>query len=470
MVIKLKLGRITKPVVVFAVALSVMLSATFIKSDEVMLSPYTDVTGEDWYYDAVSDLYAVGAIPHGTTLFYGDAPASRKDIVLYLYNLHKAVKGDDFRVSDVPFSDVDKSGEHYEAICWAYHSGIVKGYSDLTFGPEGQCSREELCTIAMRYLTYAGIRPRITGNKDPFGDSLFVSDFARSYIVSAKLAGIIRGNELGYLRPQEPITRGELAQILYAMHGIGMDPCPEGEECVDTTDGAYTPCYIEYEELFYRLTHKAYVEKSDAVDLSYFDDAVFVGDSVSMSLQYYCAASKALGNATFLCAGSLSPKNAHWPTTHPESKHPVYKGEKLLIEDAVQKSGAKKVYIMLGINSLAFGFDECVNEMVSLVDKIEEKSPDAHIIIQSVTPMTKTSPIKTSKLNNEVIAQYNEKLLDIAGKRGWYYVDVAKAVSDEENYLRDDYCSDPKSMGIHFNFEADKAWIEYLKTHVPEFK
>ena len=125
---------------------------------------------------------------------------------------------------------------------------------------------------------------------------------------------------------------------------------------------------------------------------------------------------------------------------------------------------------MLGVNSLAFGFDECVDEMVLLIEKIEEKSPDAEIIIQSVTPMTKTSPIKTSKLNNEVIAQYNGRLLDIAGKRRWYYVDVAKAVSDEENYLRDDYCSDPKSMGIHFNFEADKAWIEYLKTHVPDFK
>lgn len=459
-------------VVVFCVAMSIMLSATFIKSDEVQPFSYEDVSTSDWYFEAVNSLCSLGVLPTDTPFFYGNAPASRGDIVYYFHNLMKTYAKDEVLVSGaVPFGDVNESDHRYEAIGWAYHNGIVKGYSEWVFNPEGQCTREELCTIAMRYLTYAGIKPRIVGNTEPFHDSLKIRSFARSYVISAKLAGVIEGDSEGYLRPFDAITRAELAKMLYAMYNISLSPCPEGEEFVDTTDGAYTPYYAEYSKKLNKNTvnvsaGEAYVNGGSSVSASYFDDAAFVGDSVSMSLQYYCASSKALGNATFLCAGSLSPLNAHWEISS-ESKHPVYKGEKLTVEDAVARSGAKKIYIMLGINSLSFGVGRCVDDTVLLIDKILEKSPDVKIILQSVTPMTKTSPIMTSKLNNDVIRAYNQCMLEFAQQRGWYYINVAEAVADSEGNLRQDYCSDPNSMGIHFNFEADKAWVDYLKAHAP---
>ena len=102
------------------------------------------------------------------------------------------------------------------------------------------------------------------------------------------------------------------------------------------------------------------------------------------------------------------------------------------------------------------------------IEKIKAKSPEAEIIIQSVTPMTSDSPIKGSKLNNTVIAQFNERMLALCQERGWYYVDIAQAVYDENKDLKRSYCSDPAAMGIHFNYEADKAWINYLITHAPE--
>lgn len=447
-----------------------MLSATFIKSDEVLGSPYTDVGMNAWYSEAVNTLYDVGIIPRGSTMFYPHVHAQRQDMVLYLYNLDRTCYSIEESMSEepLPFTDVkldDKT--YYKPIQWAYENGIITGHPDGRLDPFGTCSREALCTMAMRYLAYRGISPKAIGNTDPFRDSMTIGHYARSFVVASKLSGFINGNDEGNFRPKDPINRAELSQIIYKMYRSALDPVSEGDTVVSTTAGAYDSLYSGYPEYIKKNFHTAYVAERAAVDLSYFNDAVFVGDSVSMSLQFYCASTKALGNATFLCVGSLSPKNAHWPLTS-DSLHPVYKGEKLTVEDAVAKTGAKKVYILLGVNSLSFGLDNCVNDMVLLVEKIQEKSPDAKIIIQSVTPMTSDSPIKGAKLNNAVIAQYNERILALCQQRGWYYVDIAQAVYDENKDLRKSYCSDPATMGIHFNYEADKAWINYLLTHAPE--
>lgn len=447
-----------------------MLSATFIKSDEVLGSPYNDVAADAWYSEAINTLYDIGIIPRGSNMFYPDVHAQRQDMVLYLYNLDRICYNPEEVLSDesLPFTDVVKDDNtYYRPIQWAYENGIITGHPDGRLDPFGTCSREALCTMAMRYLTYRGISPRITGDSNPFKDSMSIGEYARSFVVASKLAGFINGDSNGNFRPQDPINRAELAQITFKMYKSALSPIGEGEEGVKTVAGVYDSLYEGYPAQIKANYHTAYVEERAPVDLSYFEDAVFVGDSVSMSLQFYCASTKALGNTTFLCAGSLSPLNAHWPISS-ESKHPVYKGEKLTVEDAVAKTGAKKVYILLGINSLSFGVDTCVNDMVSLIEKIEAKSPDAKIIIQSVTPMTSDSPIKTSKLNNTVISQYNERMLALCQNRGWYYVDIAQAVYDENKNLKRSYCSDPTAMGIHFNYEADKAWVNYLITHAPE--
>ncbi len=461
--------------VAICVAFTMILSVNFIKSDEAncetVYKVFADLNENDWYYDDVVELHKNSVIPKSYS-FSGNAPASRGDIVIYLYNLCKAMDKDAEFSVELPFEDVLEDSEYYTPVCWAYFNGIIEGTDDKHFAPDANATREQFCAISMRYLTYMGTKPKVVGDAKPFGDSLTISRFARSYVVSAKLSGIIIGDGYGNFNPFNDITRGELAKMVNRIYNL--DNAKDGEEFVDTTDGAYSPYYVEYikgNKLDKLPTpdgdFEAYVNETPRVEASYFDDAVFVGDSVSMSLQFYCASSKALGKATFLCAGSLSPLNAHWEVSN-ESKHPIYKGEKLPVEEAVKKSGAKKVYIMLGINSLAFDFDDCVKDMTDLIWKIVEKSPDAEIIVQSVTPMTKTSPIYKPSLNNNVIYKYNAKMLEICNKYGWYYINVAQAVSDSSGYLRDEYCSDPKDMGIHFNFEADKAWIEYLKTHAPQ--
>lgn len=447
-------------------AASVLLAFSFEHTmcDEKPPNTFSDVPESEWYYIPVTELCKNFIIPD-TDMFYGDSAVSRGDLVCWLYNLDSRVYGAPVSADTQPFSDVRENSRYYEAVCWAASNNIASGFGDGTFGAEAQCPREQLCVMVMRYFNRRGISPSIIADDGQFADSLSVSGFARSYVAACRMCGIIRGDDDGYFRPQDAATRAQSAAVIYTVMNISVGG-GAGSAGADTSPGAYDYLYDGYktEEMY---LFNAYVPECGPVDLKYFDDAVFVGDSVSQSLQYYCAASGALGNAKFLCAGSLSPANALWEVSD-KSLHPLYGGVKMALEDSVALSGANKLYIMLGINSLAGGAERTIADLRALIETITAKSPRIKVFAQSVTPMTSDSPIKTDALNNNTIIEYNQKLLALCQEKGWYYLNVAENLRDSYGNLNKSYCSDPKVMGIHFNFAADKIWCDYLITHVPE--
>lgn len=208
------------------------------------------------------------------------------------------------------------------------------------------------------------------------------------------------------------------------------------------------------------------VPKSKRVDSSYFDDVVFVGDSISEGLNYYEAANDVLGKAKFLTAVSLSATNALWEISD-RSVHPRYNGQKMKIEDAVPLTGAKKVYIMLGMNDIiSVGVDQSVKNFTKLCNKILEKSPNVQIYVESVTPRTNQgAKSDNGVLNNKSITAYNKKLSALCQEKGWYFVNVAEVLFDKTGYLNRNYCSDPNGMGMHFANAGCKVWVDYLYTH-----
>ncbi len=205
-------------------------------------------------------------------------------------------------------------------------------------------------------------------------------------------------------------------------------------------------------------------EPADMVDKSWFDDAIFVGDSVTLKLSYY-AENGALGDAAFLCAGSLSYYNALWDIDEENNVHPTLNGTKYTVDEGVAASGKKNVFIMLGMNDIGLnGVDDSIENMKELIERILNKSPEVEIYIQSVTPMLEN--MQGDMLNNTTIPQFNEKLQEVCEERGFVYLDVASAVSDEAGNLVPEYCGDPEAMGIHFTDAGCKRWVQYLRSHV----
>ena len=92
----------------------------------------------------------------------------------------------------------------------------------------------------------------------------------------------------------------------------------------------------------------AVLKEEEKIPLDFFDDAVIMGDSISHILETYCYHSGDLGEVMFLCPNSYSVHNAVsgqlqvWIQGQPHS-----------VEDAIALTGAKKVFIMLGVNDVA---------------------------------------------------------------------------------------------------------------------
>lgn len=209
------------------------------------------------------------------------------------------------------------------------------------------------------------------------------------------------------------------------------------------------------------------IQAGEPVDHDFFDDAVFIGDSISLKLYHYVKKQRQtdddfLGDARFLVAGSLGSGNALWDVSN-ESVHPSYKGKKMLLEDAVDRMDAEKVYIMLGINDVAlYGIDGSIENMRTLIKRILKEESGAEIYVQSATPRIAAV---TSKPTNKMLFEYDLKLYEMCLEEGWHFVDVASVMRDENGNLFDAYCSDAPTMGMHFTDEACQVWVDYLLTH-----
>ena len=213
-------------------------------------------------------------------------------------------------------------------------------------------------------------------------------------------------------------------------------------------------------------TMSAVVPLSERAAPAYFDDALFIGDSISEGLATFEAAKDVLGAAQFLTSVSLSATNALWDVSA-RSVHPRFQGEKRKLEDAVALSGAKKVYLMLGMNDIiAVGVERAAEKFEILCGKILENAPDVELIVQSVTPLAgegKTSGEHT--LNNTTVNEYNGLLEKLCLENGWHYLNVAEALRGPDGRLQRDFCSDPDGMGMHLTFTGCEAWVDYLYTH-----
>ena len=206
-------------------------------------------------------------------------------------------------------------------------------------------------------------------------------------------------------------------------------------------------------------------DKTSPKSAEWFNNAVFIGDSVTLKLSYYCESHpEALGDAQFFCAGSLGYTSALWDIDDSRAVHPYYKGEMHLTEDCVAVTGKNNVFIMLGMNDIGlYGTQGAMDSCKTLVSHILEKSPDAHIYIQSVTPMIKSA--QKESFNNTLVKEFNGLLKSYCEENHYKYLDVFSALADKDGNLPDDLCGDTDNMGLHFNDKSCLIWVDYLKNN-----
>lgn len=194
------------------------------------------------------------------------------------------------------------------------------------------------------------------------------------------------------------------------------------------------------------------------VDESYFDDAVFIGDSRTVGLYDYAG----LDRATFYASSGLTIYKLF------EDPDGRYKDGnwKENIGTALTQRQFSKIYLMIGINEMGTGdVDYFIRHYEEAVAKIKELQPDAVIYLQSILRVTSERSAKGDYINNEGIDARNERIAGLADNETVFYLDINSVVCDETGGLNPEYTFD----GVHLYAQHIHIWKEYLMSHGVEF-
>lgn len=128
-----------------------------------------------------------------------------KDAKLYVEFMDK----DDIRLTELPFRDVSKRDWYYDDVVYVYRKGYMDGMSSTRFGGELNTTRGQIVTILWRLTG----EPRAT-KRNPFTD-VSSSQYYYDAISWAYDAGVVDGFDAYTFKPDQNVTREQLAAILY---------------------------------------------------------------------------------------------------------------------------------------------------------------------------------------------------------------------------------------------------------------
>ncbi len=176
----------------------------------------------------------------------------------------------------------------------------------------------------------------------------------------------------------------------------------------------------------------------EQVDESYFDDALFIGDSRTVGLCDYTDLSE---HADFYCETSLTIYKA---------LEEDFKG-KGTIQEALESKDYGKIYIMVGINELGRGTTEdFMGKYTEVIDTLREWEPEAKIFIQGIMRVSGKKSSEDAIFNNSNINARNNAIATLADNKQIFYIDVNEVVCDEEGNLNSEYTHDQiHLLGVH---------------------
>jgi hypothetical protein len=176
--------------------------------------PFTDVSIDDWFYDAVQYAYDEGLmIGIGDGVFGSNDSLARAMIVTILYRNNGQPDAGGY---ENPFGDVPDDAWYADAVKWAARNDIALGYGEGLFGPDDPITHEQLAVFIYREQQSAMNMPKdlpsVYRTFDDVGD---ISDWALIPVDALNRQGIFIDLQGNRFDPQIPATRAETASILY---------------------------------------------------------------------------------------------------------------------------------------------------------------------------------------------------------------------------------------------------------------
>lgn len=187
---------------------------------------------------------------------------------------------------------------------------------------------------------------------------------------------------------------------------------------------------------------------TDGKSYSYFDDALFIGDSRTESLKSYGT----IKNADYYCYVGFSVYKL-------DSKdNPKKSGTGKTLDECLNAKKYGKVYVMLGFNEVGYNKNTTVKRYRELLDRIQAAQPDAIIYIEANLLVTAECSKKDKYSHNPDIIQLNGMLAALADNSSRFYIDINELFGDGNGNLREGLSGD----GSHPYAKYYPVWCEWL--------
>ena len=193
------------------------------------------------------------------------------------------------------------------------------------------------------------------------------------------------------------------------------------------------------------------------VDLSYFSDAAFLGDSLTVGFSDY---SINLGGALICGYTGVGPD----AIVNRSAVKSSTRGEEIAL-DVLAAAQPKKLYILLGTNTLTTlgAADRFLAYYGQMLDQLRQALPGCVIYVQSIPPVRPRAAAEKPGLASDVLRSVNEQLAKLAADKGCVYLDLWETFADENGNLKEMLAAPD---GVHFSAgNGYGAWVTYLRNH-----
>ena len=194
------------------------------------------------------------------------------------------------------------------------------------------------------------------------------------------------------------------------------------------------------------------------VDLSYFSDAAFLGDSLTVGFSDY---SINLGGALICGYTGVGPD----AIVNRSAVKSSVRGQEVAL-DVLAAAQPKKLYVLLGTNTLTTlgAADRFLAYYGQMLDLLRQAlGDDCVIYVQSIPPVRPEAAAEKPGLASDVLRSVNEQLAQLAAQKGCVYLDLWEAMADGEGNLKEVLAAPD---GVHFSAgNGYGAWVTYLRNH-----
>lgn len=248
-------------------------------------------------------------------------------------------------------------------------------------------------------------------------------------------------------------TENSIERAIEAIIDESQEPADE-ETIGQTLFTTYIPAEID--SIYYSDAGKVALTTDypyATVDESYFDDAVFFGDSRTLGISDYSGL-----NADFFCENGMTIYKLL------DEKGVMCQGteEKADLNQVLQQKKYGKIYIMLGMNELGYRDTAYFLEHYGAVlEQLRQWQPEAIIYIQANLHVSREKNKPETEFNNININDKNAAIATLANGKDIFYLDINPLFTDNEGYLNGDLTFD----GVHLYANGYITWKNFLMEH-----